>query len=410
MNELEIVNTFIRQLPKVTEAVSKLKTQSEEDIVRKYQLNKQIEVTEEMKRMGYEELVEHLENKYDKMNEIQMQENERKKLVNDSVVKQINELLLYIKQINEYDDINVNNVSIVMNKIVDMMIENENKYQRKETNAMNSKHSEQVSEMNNSHTNQMNRINDQHNKVVSEITNKYNKEINEINTKHNEMVERMNKQRNDRINEIKQLRKKTTSNEIIDLNKRIILKKLHDRGNNEYVYDNFNTLEDWCGHRVNAVLYDSLIDGKDGYEFRNRILNHQHLYFIVVDDKNNVFGHYHNSSIRMTAESIEDPNIFLFTLNSNGRCGIKKFEQKYKSNVFTKLYKGNNENMQFYYCGETTSKGTDFYGLFNIMNSNGIIQDINHLFEGLRPTDLTGFDCNKTFIFNPKRVIVMEMI
>ena len=38
--------------------------------------------------------------------------------------------------------------------------------------------------------------------------------------------------------------------------------KLNNRGNNEYVYNNIQTLETWSGHKVNTVIYDSEIDGK----------------------------------------------------------------------------------------------------------------------------------------------------
>ena len=59
--------------------------------------------------------------------------------------------------------------------------------------------------------------------------------------------------------------------------------------NNEYITNNIQTLETWSGHQVNTVLYDSDIDGKDSQIFRNKTMNHQHLYFIVIDSDNNVF-------------------------------------------------------------------------------------------------------------------------
>ena len=55
-------------------------------------------------------------------------------------------------------------------------------------------------------------------------------------------------------------------------------------------------------------------------------MNHNQLYFIIIDSNDNVFGHYHSSVIDKINNWIYDSNIFIFTLNSNGRCEIKKFE------------------------------------------------------------------------------------
>ena len=68
MSDLEVINNFITQLPKLNEIVNKLKEQSEDDVVKKLELDKQIEMTDEMKNMKYEELKGCLEKKYDKLN------------------------------------------------------------------------------------------------------------------------------------------------------------------------------------------------------------------------------------------------------------------------------------------------------------------------------------------------------
>ena len=91
---------------------------------------------------------------------------------------------------------------------------------------------------------------------------------------------------------------------------------------------------------MNNVLYDSDIDGKDSSIFRNKIMNHNQLYFIIIDSNNNVFGHYHPGVIDKIGYNY-DSNIFIFTLNSNGRCGIKKFNNK-DGNTFTWIYNSKN--------------------------------------------------------------------
>ena len=87
-------------------------------------------------------------------------------------------------------------------------------------------------------------------------------------------------------------------------------------------------MEEWSGLKYHQILYDSLNDGKSSKTFRNKIINHSQLYFNVIDSNNNVFGHYHHGIIDKTGSNYDNIYIFIFTLNSNERCGIKKFNNK----------------------------------------------------------------------------------
>ena len=121
-------------------------------------------------------------------------------------------------------------------------------------------------------------------------------------------------------------------------------------------------------------------------------MNHNQLYFIIIDSNDNVFGHYHSSVIDKTGD-IYDSNIFIFTLNSNGRCGIKKFDNK-DGKTYTKIYNDND----YYYCGG--------YGIYQIdTNSSFIISSIENDYSGIEKTTLTGNTGN----FTTKRIIVIQM-
>ena len=198
---------------------------------------------------------------------------------------------------------------------------------------------------------------------------------------------------------------------------------------NKHIINNIPILEEWCGYKYKEILYDSEIDGKSSEIFRDQIINHSHLYFIIIDSNDNVFGHYHNNIIDRIADYINDPNIFMFTLYSNGRNGIKKYERKRK--LYTFIYEGNDSEAKFYCCGNDENN-YDGYGIFKIEDidekhenylccysyenakfedENGFIQNIQNNFKDIKPTDLTGNDCSKCLdvIFNPKRLIVIEM-
>ena len=97
---------------------------------------------------------------------------------------------------------------------------------------------------------------------------------------------------------------------------------------NSSIKYNIPELENWSGLKYKQILYDSDVDGKSSEKFKNKIINHSHLYFIVIDSNDNVFGHYHNKIIDKTDSDIYDSDIFMFTLNSNGRNGVEKFERK----------------------------------------------------------------------------------
>ena len=93
----------------------------------------------------------------------------------------------------------------------------------------------------------------------------------------------------------------------------------------KYVEHNISKLEEWCGYQMNSVLYDSERDGKDGSTFRQKILHHDKLYFIVIDSENNVFGHYHPTLIEQADTQYISNGIFIFTLNSNGRSEVRRY-------------------------------------------------------------------------------------
>ena len=153
------------------------------------------------------------------------------------------------------------------------------------------------------------------------------------------------------------------------------------------------------------MIYDSDIDGKDKEVFQNRIIGHEHVYFIVIDADFNVFGNYCDSKLVKSSEWVHDPHHFLITLNTNGRCGMNKYPARKVENgeccvnVFNEHF--------LYQCGSGFVGG---YTFFSFGCYRCIITDISSLFDGIRNTDLTGEDCTgENVSFTPKRLVVIEM-
>ena len=124
-------------------------------------------------------------------------------------------------------------------------------------------------------------------------------------------------------------------------------------------------------------------------------MNHNQLYFIVIDSNDNVFGHYHPGVIDKIGDN-DNSNIFIFTLNNNGRCGIKKFNNK---NGKTGTWIWNSDNYYNCYCG---------YDIYQIDTNNSYIDSsIENYYSGIENTTLTGnYNPNH---FTTKRIIVIQM-
>ena len=157
-------------------------------------------------------------------------------------------------------------------------------------------------------------------------------------------------------------------------------------------------------NQVYGYLWCSEIDGKSSEIFRNRIINHSHLYFIVVDSNDNVFGHYHNSVIDKIGGYIKDDKSFMFTLNSNGRCGVMKFNIKHdRAQYATSLCSENS----FYYNIGYGHDGDFWIGSFD--ENGSVLKNISITYEGITNTLLTGKDCSNGIYLTTKRLIVIEM-
>ena len=177
-----------------------------------------------------------------------------------------------------------------------------------------------------------------------------------------------------------------------------IFKDIYDR----YVVNNITTLEEWSGLKYHKTLYDSEINGKSSKVFEKKILNHSNYYFIVVDSNNNVFGHYYKANIYSTGQNDDEifEDSFMFTLNSNGRCGVKKFENTVNGDINTWIC----DDDCLYACNSYTVNEFD-------KNTSSFDSGISYYFNIDDSKVFTGSCESKDnpVCFTPKRVIVVEM-
>ena len=183
---------------------------------------------------------------------------------------------------------------------------------------------------------------------------------------------------------------------------------------NKYIKDNIKVLEEWSGHKYKEIIFDS---NNEKYiellpTFSSKILYHRHLYFIVIDSNDNVFGHYHDGEIdNGDKESSEedddgcdcyDPHIFLFTLNSNGRSGVEKFDKKY-----LRTYTNIQNDYSFYHICNDDEGSCCYVSTIDTNDSCIYADDLKNSFKGITKDKLIGeADCDEFIV---RKLVVLEM-
>ena len=99
-------------------------------------------------------------------------------------------------------------------------------------------------------------------------------------------------------------------------------------------------IENWTGNKkIVSMIFDSDVDNWDsGKDFSNYIIGKSNLIFMITDEQNNRFGGYISSTITKPDTYINDPQAFIFSLNSNGRLSAPtKFNINSPSNAFISM-------------------------------------------------------------------------
>ena len=104
-------------------------------------------------------------------------------------------------------------------------------------------------------------------------------------------------------------------------------------------------------------MYESEIYSKETSTINSTVINNEYLYFIVIDNKNNIFRHYfetiiHNSYWHTKHNYNYDSRMFIFSLINKRNINIKKYENI--SNIIsTQIY---NDKWYYYYCNEISNE------------------------------------------------------
>ena len=167
-----------------------------------------------------------------------------------------------------------------------------------------------------------------------------------------------------------------------------------------YIINNINTLEKWCGKKYDKVLYDSDVDSKDIEIFHTMIMEHRHLYFIIIDSNYNIFGHYCSNGMERINYDIYDDDHFFFTLYSNERIGLMKYEHSIK--------KDNDNCMRlsedyYYECGQKHN-----LRIHSFIPNASEMKNINEIYDNIHSNEIIRSDIS-LIQFTTMRLVVIQM-
>ncbi|BFU26269.1 trichohyalin, putative [Entamoeba histolytica] len=170
---------------------------------------------------------------------------------------------------------------------------------------------------------------------------------------------------------------------------------------NDKTKEIINQIEEWTEKRISNILFDSDKDdwNKSTSVFNRRVMNKEHIIIIIEDSRGNKFGGYVDSKIDKTYYFINDPNSFVFSLESNGRLkGMMKFNIKESKHAF-KIYNQLDNCLFSFGLGD-----------IDVYKENNKIKSYCHQ-DSFEYNGISNVLCGKDYTeyFTPKRIIVIEM-
>ena len=156
-----------------------------------------------------------------------------------------------------------------------------------------------------------------------------------------------------------------------------------------------NTLKQWTRKTTTSVIYDSTVDEFTDECFFQAVRGKPNVAIIATTTDGDVFGGFY--SVAVTGHDIvfDDPNLFVFSFESNGRCMtpqrfVVKEEWRRRDETCVEFYT-NEEYGQFVWFGAFHDCG------FFLGNEKSITYciDLSCGFEGIKDTTLSGKNCGE---------------
>ncbi|KAL7717070.1 TLDc domain-containing protein [Entamoeba marina] len=161
-----------------------------------------------------------------------------------------------------------------------------------------------------------------------------------------------------------------------------------------------NVLKEWSNKGTFNIIFDTDENGDgDNLVLHNTVMGKSNLYFIIFDDKQNVFGGYVSKKINRSGFApIYDNNAFLFSLIRNGKTVNEKY-----------VIKQNCSNYAFMLCnlpdGRLYTFGKHDASIKRIGDNQSYCRFDEYDYYYKKPF----FDIIQTDQFGAKRIIIIQM-
>ena len=148
-----------------------------------------------------------------------------------------------------------------------------------------------------------------------------------------------------------------------------------------------NALKEWTGKARATVIYDSNVDEFTAERLFDEVKGKPNIALVGTTTDGDVFGGFFSVAATEQDEDFDDPDMFIFSFESHGRC---KTPQRF---VLKKELKDN----AFVSFDETDSDGFVYFAVFahsglllGNEKSKSYCFHISDAFDGLEDTTLTG--------------------
>ena len=157
-----------------------------------------------------------------------------------------------------------------------------------------------------------------------------------------------------------------------------------------------NALKGWTGKTRATTIFDSTVDEFTHDGLFQKVKGKPNIAVVGFTTDGDVFGGFYSVAVTEQDEDFNDPNIFVFSFESHGRCMTPQrfvVKEELKKRALVYFYK--NDSYGF------VDFGVDGVGGFTLGNekSKSFCRDMSDAFEGLEDTTLTGQ--NNTYFHNP---------
>ena len=154
----------------------------------------------------------------------------------------------------------------------------------------------------------------------------------------------------------------------------------------EVMSDGVNALKKWTRKRSARVIFNSTIDEFTNQGLFDKVKCKRNVAVVGFTTDGDVFGGFYSVAVTMQSKHFKDPNIFIFSFESHGRCMTPQrfvLKKKKRDKAYVCFNRGSDNNgFVFFGCS----------GGFGLGNERSCTWcgDLSEAFEGIEDTTLTG--------------------